>query len=251
MISFADRLAAIEDTPPSRLGAALAAAVLASVLVVWLAAGSAVIAAAYAGGVTVLVLALAFSQRLGRGAGADEAEMPDWTVTAAAIDNPRRAIAVTDRANRMVCANATYQRWFASVAPPSELGFGGASGEGLALAARTAWRDGTGEAPKLVRDGEDRSFSLVVDRAGRGEDYLVWHFAEIVVERTYDGLSQRLSGPMGRMMSRSGLEFAFVGPDGIVMGHTPGLADRASGDAKASLVGEEFGMESAVVNKDR
>ena len=240
MTTFADRLAAIDDTPPSRLGVALAGAVLASVLVVWLAAGSALVAAAYAGGVTVLVLALAFSLRLARGHDAGEAEMPDWTVTAAAIDNPRRAIAVTDRANRMVCANASYQRWFASVAPPSELGFAGASGEGLALAARTAWRDGTGEASKLVREGEERSFSLVVDRAGRGEDYLVWHFAEIVVERTYDGLAQRLSGAMGRVMSRSGLEFAFVGPDGVVMGHTPGLAERASGDAKTSLVGEEF-----------
>ena len=240
MSKFADRLAAIEDAPSSRLGVALAAAVFASVLVVWLAAGSALVAAAYAGGVTVLVLALAFSQRFGRGGEAGEAELPDWTVTAAAIDNPRRAIAVTDRANRMVCANATYQRWFASVAPPSELGFAGASGEGLSLAARSAWRDGTGEAPKLVRDGEDRSFSLVVDRAGRGEDYLVWHFAEIVVERTYDGLAKRLSGDMGRVMSRSGLEFAFVGADGVVMGHTPGLAERASGDAKTSLIGEEF-----------
>ena len=240
MSKFADRLAAIEDAPSSRLGVALAAAVFASVLVVWLAAGSALVAAAYAGGVTVLVLALAFSQRFGRGGEAGEAELPDWTVTAAAIDNPRRAIAVTDRANRMVCANATYQRWFASVAPPSELGFAGASGEGLSLAARSAWRDGTGEAPKLVREGEDRSFSLVVDRAGRGEDYLVWHFAEIVVERTYDGLAKRLSGDMGRVMSRSGLEFAFVGADGVVMGHTPGLAERASGDAKTSLIGEEF-----------
>ena len=240
MSSFADRIATIDETTPSRLGIALAGAVLISVLIVWLAAGSALVAAAYAGGVTVLVLALTYAQRLGRSGDSGEAELPDWTVTAAAIDNPRRAIAVTDRANRLVCANGTYQRWFASVAAPSELGFSGASGEGLALAARTAWRDGTGTAPKLVREGEDRRFSLVVDRAGRGEDYLVWHFAEIVVERSYDGLAKRLGGAMGRMMSRSGLEFAFVGANGIVMGHTPGLAERATGDAKASMIGEEF-----------
>ncbi len=240
MSSFADRLSAIEGLPSARLGAALAGAVLASVLLVWIAAGSALIAAAYAGGIAVLVLALAFSTRLGRGADDGAPALPDWTVTAAAIDNPRRAIAVTDRANRLVCANATYQRWFASIAPPSELGFGGASGEGLALAARTAWRDGRGTAPKLVRTGEEQGFSLVVDRAGRGEDYLVWHFAEIVVERSYDGLAERLSGPVGRMMSRSGLEFAFVGPDGIVLGHTPGLAERASGESGTSLVGDEF-----------
>lgn len=240
MTSFADRIAAIEGAPPARLGMALAGAVIVSVLLVWIAADSALMAAAYAGGVVVLVLALALSTRLGKAPEASEGALPDWTVTAAAIDNPRRAIAVTDRANRLVCANASYQRWFASIAPPSELGFSGASGEGLAVAARNAWRDGTGEAPKLVRDGEDRSFSLVVDRAGRGEDYLVWHFAEIVVQRSYDGLAQRLGGPMGRMMSRSGLEFALVGPDGIVLGHTPGLADRASGDARTSLAGEEF-----------
>ncbi|WP_133366767.1 response regulator [Qipengyuania sediminis] len=219
---------------------ALAGAVLASVLLVWIAAGSALVAAAYAGGVAVLVLALAFSTKIARKPEITDGAQPDWTVTAAAIDNPRRAIAVTDRANRLVCANASYQRWFASIAPPNELGFAGASAEGLALAARTAWRDGTGEAPKLVREGEDRSFSLVVDRAGRGEDYLIWHFAEIKVERSYDGLVQRLGGNMGAMLSRSGLEFAFVGPDGIIMGHTPGLAERASGDSRASLIGEEF-----------
>lgn len=240
MSGFADRLAAIDGAPPARLGLVLAAAVLVSVLLVGIAAGSALIAMAYAGGVLVLVLAIAFSVRLGQRPEGTETAMPDWTVTAAAIDNPRRAIAVTDRANRMICANASYQRWFASVAPPSELGFGGASGEALVMAARTAWRDGSGEADRLVREGEDRSFSLVVDRAGRGEDYLVWHFAEIVVERSYDGLAQRLGGPMGRMMSRSGLEFALVGADGVVLGHTPGLAERATGHAGNSLVGEEF-----------
>ncbi len=240
MSRFAERIAAIEGAPPARLGLALAGAVAGSVLLVWLAAGSALIAAAYAGGVAVLVLALAFSTRLGRQPDGAETPLPDWSVTAAAIDNPRRAIAVTDRANRLVCANASYQRWFASIAPPSELGFGGASGEGLALAARAAWRDGTGEASKLVRAGEDRAYSLVVDRAGRGEDYLVWHFAEIVVESSYEGLAKGLGGEMGRMMSRSGLEFAFVGPDGVVLGHTPGLGERASGDARTSLVGEEF-----------
>jgi two-component system, cell cycle sensor histidine kinase and response regulator CckA len=238
--TFAERLAAIDGMPSTRLGTALAAAVLGSVLLVWAAAGSALAAAAYAGGVAVLVLALAFSTRLGRSGEEGSAVLPDWTVTAAAIDNPRRAIAVTDRANRLVCANATYQRWFASIAPPSDLGFSGASAEGLALAARTAWRDGSGEAPKLMREGEDRGFRLVVDRAGRGEDYLVWHFAELVVERSYDGLAKRLGGEIGRMMSRAGLEIAFVGPDGIVLGHTPGLAERASGEASASLVGEEF-----------
>jgi two-component system cell cycle sensor histidine kinase/response regulator CckA len=240
MSTFADRLAAIDKAPPARLGMALGGAVLVSVMLMWIVSGSVLVAAAYAGGVIVLVLAIALSAQLARRPDAGEGALPDWTVTGAAIDNPRRAIAITDRANRMVCANASYQRWFASIAPPSELGFAGASAEGLALAARTAWREGTGEAPKLVREGEDRAFSLVVDRAGRGEDYLVWHFAEIVFERSYDGLAQRLGGAMGRMMSKAGLEFAFVGPDGIVMGHTPGLAERANGDTKTSLIGEEF-----------
>ena len=240
MNSFSDRIGAIEGVPSARLGGALAGAVVVSILLVWIAAGSALVAFAYAGGVTVLVLALAFSTRLGRGADDTSPSLPDWTVTAAAIENPRRAIAVTDRANRLVCANATYQRWFASIAPPSELGFGGVSGEGLALAARTAWRDGSGEAPKLAREGEEQAFSLVVDRAGRGDDYLVWHFAEIVVERSYEGMAQRLGGPIGRMLSRAGLEFALVNAEGTVMGHTPGLAERASGEIGTSLIGEEF-----------
>lgn len=240
MTSFAERLAAVDDPPTARLGLALGGAIVVSVLLVWIASGSALVAASYAGGVVVLVLALSFALRLGRNATEPDIALPDWTVTAAAIDNPRRAIAVTDRANRLVCANASYQRWFASVGPPSELGFTGTSGDLLAQAARTAWRDGNGEAPKLVREGEDRSFSLVVDRAGRGEDYLVWHFAEIVVERGYAGLLEQINGVMGRMLSRAGLEFAFVGPDGVVLGHTPGLVDRASDDGRPNLLGQEF-----------
>lgn len=240
MTSFAERLAAVDDAPTARLGLALGGAILVSVLLVWIASGSALMAAAYAGGVVVLVLALSFALRLGRSAATPDVALPDWTVTAAAIDNPRRAIAVTDRANRLVCANASYQRWFASFASPSELGFLGTSGELLVQAARTAWRDGSGEASKLVREGEDRSFSLVIDRAGRAEDYLVWHFAEIAVERGYAGLLEQVNGMLGRVLSRAGLEFGFVGPDGVVLGHTPGLVERAGEDGRADLVGEDF-----------
>ena len=240
MSSFADRIAAIEGAPPAQLGMALAGAVIGSVLLVWIAAGSALVAVAYAGGIAVLVLALAFSTRLGHRAEIGEPALPDWAVTAAAIDNPHRAIAVTDRANRLVCANASYQRWFASIASPSELGFEKESGEGLALAARTAWRDGTGEVTSLAREGEDRAFSLAVTRAGRADDYLVWHFAEIRAEAAHDGMAQRLGGALGRMMSRAGLEFALVSTEGLVQGHTPGLAERSRGDARANLAGVEF-----------
>ncbi|WP_375290432.1 response regulator [Qipengyuania sp.] len=240
MNALAERLTSLETAPPKRLAAGLAAAFFISTLVIWIAAGSGLVAAAYAGGVIVLGLALTALSRTAKPVALTEASLPDWTVTAAAIENSRRAIAITDRANRLVCANTTYSEWFENLESPTEIGFSGVSGEAVTLASRQAWREGKGEAPKLAHDGSGRLYSLDLRRVGRGEDYLVWTFTENAPERSYDGMAERLSGQFGRMMSRAGLEFALVNPEGIIIGHTPGLAERSTGAYDAEIKGKEF-----------
>ncbi|HBK14084.1 MAG TPA: hybrid sensor histidine kinase/response regulator, partial [Erythrobacter sp.] len=81
---------------------------------------------------------------------------------------------------------------------------------------------------------------LQLERIGRGEAYLLWRFSEMHQERTYDGLSEQLSGAFGELMSRAGIESALVAPNGIVLTTTPGLAERATGSRDNSLAGLEF-----------
>lgn len=226
--------------PPLPLLAGLAAAVVVSVGVIWLLGGTSVAALAYGGGLVALVLTLLLAARLRTAPGDDAGTQPDWSVTVAAIENRRRAVAVTDRANRLTCANSAYLDWFGGEVAPVELPLDEPSRGALLAAARETWRDGEGSVELLVPADASRRYKLEIKRAGRGEDYLVWRFAEVVEQRSYDGLAERVGGPFGEMMSRAGLEIALVAPDGIVQASSPGLADRATGSSGNSLVGEEF-----------
>ena len=67
-----------------------------------------------------------------------QAYQADWSLTSAAMENRGRAVAIIDRANRMVCANSTYERWFEGDAAPYELPFEPASLEAVNAAARSA-----------------------------------------------------------------------------------------------------------------
>ncbi|HCS16492.1 MAG TPA: hybrid sensor histidine kinase/response regulator, partial [Erythrobacter sp.] len=51
---------------------------------------------------------------------------------------------------------------------------------------------------------------------------------------------KQLGGVFGDILSRAGIEFALVAPQGIVLTTTPGLAERATGNRENSLAGHEF-----------
>jgi two-component system cell cycle sensor histidine kinase/response regulator CckA len=115
-----------------------------------------------------------------------------------------------------------------------------ASREAASEAARSAWRDGRAEVPVVRLSSGDMEYRLRIERSGRGEAYLVWRFDEIRTQRSYDGLSERLAGPLGEVLSRAGVEVALVAPDGIVQTTTPGLAERATGSRENAVGGLEF-----------
>ena len=107
---------------------AVAAAVLASIAMIRLATGSTAVTLAYAGGLVVLALtAFAAARRRATPTDTAESTFPDWSVTVAAIEQPGLAIAITDRANRLVCANAAYELWFGSSHAPPRVPVDGAS----------------------------------------------------------------------------------------------------------------------------
>ena len=223
---------------PLLLGIFLAFGV--SVGLVWLAAGSALAAVAYGGSLVAIVMALLLSARLRARSPEEALAQPDWSVTAAAIENPDQGIALLDRANRLCCANGTYERWFGGARAPHELRFREEAMRALNGAARQAWREGMAHCSNLSLVEDARTFDLEIHRVGRGEDYLVWRFAEIAQERGFDGIEDRLIGPFGEIMSRAGIELAMVSPDGIVQFATAGLAERAMGNRAMSLSGQEF-----------
>tara|TARA_R110002072_G_scaffold15856_11_gene62714 strand:- start:4795 stop:7278 length:2484 start_codon:yes stop_codon:yes gene_type:complete len=226
--------------PPIPLVIGLLVAMGLSVGLVWLLGSSGLMAAAYAGGLLTLMLGLLLITRLKTPPAARDLAPPDWSVTHAAIENKRVAIAITDRANRLTCANSTYRDWFGIDAEPQALALDERGREAANAAARAAWRDGRGEVELLRLAQSERTFRLTVERSGRGEDYLIWRFREIIEHRSYDGVAESIAGPFGATMSRAGLEVALVAPDGVVIEHSRGLAERTTGQADKSLSGKDF-----------
>ena len=229
-----------QGLPPLPLLLGILVAFTVSVGVIWLAAGSTLAAVAYGGSLLVVLFAFLLAARLRATPASEQPGQPDWAVTAAAIRNNRRAVAVVDRANRLTCSNDTFEKWFDADIPPHDVPFDDESRQKLIDAQRQAWREGSAMREGLRLENAERSFDLEIERVGRGEDFLVWRFAEVVRQSTYDGVGDRISGPFGTMMSRSGIELALVSPDGIVQASTPGLGRRASGTDALSLAGEEF-----------
>jgi two-component system cell cycle sensor histidine kinase/response regulator CckA len=170
---------------------------------------------------------------------AETSSAPDWTVTVAAIEREGEAIAITDRANRMVCANSLFIEHFGVSAAPPALPFAREALEAVTLLARIAWRDGASALDKV--EGQDESeWQISAQRAGRGEDHLIWRLRPIVRARGADLGALDLAGPIGKMLSRAGIETVITRADGVIRAVSAGFAERAAGDERATLMGQDF-----------
>ncbi|MFT4028075.1 MAG: response regulator, partial [Novosphingobium sp.] len=126
----------------------------------------------------------------------------------------------------------------AAFAPP-RLPADEASLERLAKAARAGWRDGQGRAD-LIEDAEGRRWRGEAVRAGRGEDFLVWRFTQLLASDPVAELVRQLDGKLGRALDRAGFAAAIVDPDGQIRTASAGLALRGVGDVGAVLTGQDF-----------
>ncbi|MBW8752588.1 MAG: PAS domain-containing protein, partial [Sphingomonadales bacterium] len=224
-------------------GLLVAGALVASIALIWAITREPLVAAAYGAG--LLVLGGIAYVLTGRQAVVTETEfaLPDWSVTVAAIAHPGLAVAIIDRAGRLVCANARYEEWFGAAHAPPRLPVDEASLERLGHAARSAWRDGKGRAD-LIEDGQSstvgRRWQAEAERTGRGDDFLVWRFTPVFAADPVADLVEQLDGKLGRALDRAGIAAAIVDPDGVIRAASTGFALRASGDALASPVGQDF-----------
>ncbi|MBH5322281.1 PAS domain-containing sensor histidine kinase [Aurantiacibacter sediminis] len=220
-------------------GLAVAAAVLASVTLVQFATDSLTATLAYAGGLVVLGLIAFISGRIqAHRPAARESEALDWSVTVAAIEQPDLAIAITDRANRLVCANSAFELWFGSSNGPPNLPVDGTSADQLLRLARAAWRDGKGDAVTVA--DEQKSWTATAHRAGQSDDYLIWRFAPVVRTEPIAAIGKHITGLFGKVLGAAGISVALVSPEGMVRAGNPALARRAFGDEKARMAGQEF-----------
>jgi two-component system cell cycle sensor histidine kinase/response regulator CckA len=227
-------------TPATGLLLGLGGAVIASAAVLFLATDSALVALAFVLATGVVLGGVVLLDRMPRAATARDVAAPDWSVTVAAIERAGEAIAITDRANRMVCANRFFLDSFGAGAAPPALPFGREALEAVTLLARTAWRDGSASLDDIEAADETR-WQIAATRAGRGEDHLIWRLQPLARTKAGADLGALdLAGPFGKMLSRAGIETAITTADGVVRAVSAGFAERAAGDERATLAGQDF-----------
>lgn len=229
---------AIAQRPTAVVSLAAAAGLLISALALWLGTGSGVVVGAYLGAVSVLGGAGWLMLRDTPVDPVQTVAMPDWSVTVAAIDQTDLAIAITDRAGRLTCANTLYENSFGTAKPPPALDAGQASLDLLHRASRDAWRDGRADAG-TVRSGAE-SWAAQLERAGRGEDYLIWRFRRQISPDLAEAAMDAIRGKLGRSLDRAGIAAALVDPDGVIIGASDGFALRATGEPTGDLAHSEF-----------
>lgn len=223
-------------TSEGALGIAIAAGVIAGLLILWL-IGDAVVAIGFASaGIVMGGVAVAW-RSLAPVAPPAVPEI-DWHLVRALAEESPDAIAITDRAGRLVCANDRFEQMFAGLPTPPGLPIGEAGVGALAEAGRAAWRDGRGKVERAEVAG--RPISIEVLRTGHQQDLLVWRAASAMESDNSRALTEALSGALGKRLAESGIMAALLTTDGRVLAADPVLRARAMGRSEAPIEGADF-----------
>ena len=111
------------DGTRNRLAAAgLAAATAMSALILWLVTQNIVLVGGLLAGMVVFWAIADFLRRNRSVDGIAAALPPDWSVTRAVADQDEAAVAITDRAGRLLCANDPFTKSFEGLRAPPDLG---------------------------------------------------------------------------------------------------------------------------------
>jgi two-component system cell cycle sensor histidine kinase/response regulator CckA len=238
-----------ESPAPAGDWALLGGALLGSAALVWFVSGQPLVAAAYVGGVVALGGLGRVLIRTRAPAPVADFAQPDWSVTQAAIERPDAAVAVTDRAGRLVCANTRHLEWFGVASAPPRLNLDPGAVERLDRAARAAWRDGSAAADGL-ESGEQR-WRAEIRRSGRGEDFLIWTVSAVTRSDAAAEAGRAITGKLGKILGEAGLQAAIVAPDGAILAANASFVQRATGDAAATVTGGQFVAHLRSDDQDR
>ncbi len=217
---------------------ALTAALMVSLTLVWLTAGNWMVVGIAAATLLTLGTVLFFTRSNTAAAPASADTLPpDWSVTASALEFDDGAVAISDRAGRLLCANSRFDLWFEGLRAPPDLAVDSAGHARLVDAGRAAWRDGTATVEGIVK--RDAEYRVDVKRAGNGDEYLIWRFAPAEAANIESQAIEIAAGGIGRALSQAGVMTVLVGPEGRIRASNPAFALRAAGSETASIANRE------------
>jgi two-component system, cell cycle sensor histidine kinase and response regulator CckA len=239
-----------DGTAPERRGVSLlssvnepfllvvvAGAALASAGLVFWAIGDAGMAAGFAAAVMALAALVALARHVFPAASTERVEF-DWALMREAAESDDIAVAVTDRAGRLVCANGAHEKWFGGPFAPPGIGLADGHTALLAAAGKAAWRDGRATAPGLKRDL--LAFDAEVIRGGRTEDHLIWRFRPTQTLDLVSEAKRLIEGPPGQRIGEAGMMAVLIAANGRIRAASAGFAARAGGRSDMPMDGREF-----------
>ncbi|MFM2409527.1 MAG: hypothetical protein RL481_355, partial [Pseudomonadota bacterium] len=227
----------------------LGAATAVSALILWLVSGNAILVGAFAAGMLALWALAEYVRRTAIPEAAENSLPPDWSVTRAVADADSAALAITDRAGRLLCANDYFTHLFEGPRAPPDLGLDAASHELLIQGGRAAWRDGQAIIDGIRKNGCDYQLRLV--RSGAGDEYLMWRFSEVAKVDLSAQAQELVAGHLGRALASSGVMAVLVGGEGRVRSANAAFAVRATGDETSHIAGREIGSFMRLDDKGR
>ncbi len=231
-------MASIALPTPVRNAALVAAASgIAAAAIILLLVGSWIVAAGFFAAAVIVIGAL-IAWRLLNPVTNDASRPVDWDLTRTVAEAGSDALAITDRAGRLVCANDAYEALFAGFPTPPGLPLDDAGTAALADAGRAAWRDGSAHVDRLA--ARDIALSAQIARAGDDADMLVWRFVTAQEHDLAETLAALLAGPTGDRLGGSGIMAALLSPDGRVRTANRVLRARACGDEYDAIEGRDF-----------
>lgn len=214
------------------------AALLLSLVLLWFSTRSIVMVGAFAAGLIALgALAVFFQRRQNEPVAAALAMPPDWSITRDTADLAMAAVAVSDRAGRLVCANGLFTKWFEGLSAPPNLDVDEGGQQLLVDLARRAWRDGEAQAEGITRGKAE--YSVRALRSGAGDEYLLWWLApsqQVDIETRSNDFAK---GRLGRALALSGVMAVSIGGDGRIRAANAAFALRGAGDENVNIVGRD------------
>ncbi len=216
----------------------LAVATLVSLAILWFATRNVVLVGSCGG---AMVAAWGLVDYARRTRPVDEVvptSLPDWSITHAAAQLSNAAIAISDRAGRLVCANDHFTKAFPGLKAPPDLGVDDSSQALLVAAGRAAWRDGNSSIDSIQKGATQ--FAVRVARAGTGDEYLLWRLEPIQRLDIESRAIELITGRIGRAMAVNGLMAVCIGPQGRIRAANAAYALRATGSDSENISGREF-----------
>ncbi|MBW4330877.1 response regulator [Stakelama sp. CBK3Z-3] len=207
---------------------------VAAALIILTLLGNAFVAAGFAGASLVIAGAMYGWHRMRSGEAEPEVVI-DWALANLLAEASSDAVAVTDRAGRLVCANSAYQSMFGGYPTPPALPLNHSDAE-LASAGRAAWRDGLVTLGIVLKGGVRAAARI--ERTG-GE-MLVWRFTRSSSADLPRQVETLIGGDSGDRLGSAGIMAVSLSPDGRIRAANRVFRLRATGKDDSPVEGRDF-----------